>query len=66
MDIIADILIALSLLTVVATFFMGMLEFSKNTSKDASSFWMAWRVKAQAIAVVVLVLSAWWWASHGG
>lgn len=64
-DILIDILIALSLFAVVASFFLGMLAFSRNGSGAASNGWMAWRVRTQVIAIGVLMLSVWWKASHG-
>lgn len=66
MDILIDILIALSLLAVVASFFLGMVAFSRNGTGDSSNRWMAWRVRTQVISIGVLMLSVWWKAAHGG
>jgi hypothetical protein len=61
-----NILIALSLLAVVATFLMGMVAFSRNgeAAGKALNKAMAWRVKTQLIAILVLVISL--WAKSGG
>lgn len=66
MDVIIDILIGLSLLAVLASFFLGMVAFSRNGADAASNRWMAWRVRTQVISVGVLMISVWWKASHGG
>jgi hypothetical protein len=67
MDIVIDILIGLSLVAVVGSFFLGMVAFSHGGAKAAeqSSGWMAWRVRTQAISIAVLLFAAWWKASHG-
>lgn len=65
MDIIIDILIGLSLLAVVASFFLGMVAFSRNGSGEQSSVWMVWRVRTQVISIGILMLSVWFKASHG-
>ena len=61
MDIFLDILIGLALVTVVASFFAGMIAFARNGDEAAeqSNRFMAWRVKTQVVAVGVLLLSAW-------
>ncbi len=67
MDIFIDILIALSLIAVVGSFFLGMIAFSRNGSAaaDQSNRWMSWRVRTQVISIGVLMISAWWKAAHG-
>lgn len=67
MDILIDILIALSLFAVVASFFLGMIAFSSNgpAAETEANGWMAWRVKTQVISIAVLMFSAWWKATHG-
>ena len=65
MSILIDVLIGLSLLAVLASFFLGMLPFARNASGDRSNVWMVWRVRTQIIAVGILMLSVWWKASHG-
>ena len=66
MDIVLDILIGLSLLTVVVSFFVGMVAFARNGAEAAatSNRFMAWRVKTQVIAVGVLLVSAWARGQH--
>lgn len=66
-DVFIDILIGLSLIAVVGSFFLGMLSFSRNGQAAANegNGWMAWRVRTQAISVAVLMFAAWWKASHG-
>ena len=66
MDIILDLLIALSLITVVGSFVIGMIAFARNGSQAAetSNRFMAWRVKTQVIAVAVLLISAWARGQH--
>ena len=65
MDILIDLLIALSLFAVVASFFLGMLAFSRNGAGETSNRWMAWRVRTQVISIGVLMLSVWFKTSHG-
>lgn len=67
MDIVIDILIGLSLLAVVGSFFFGMLAFSRPGEEAGakSTGWMAWRVRTQVIAIAVLMIGAWWKATHG-
>ena len=68
MDILLDILIGLSLLTVVGSFFVGMVAFAKNGAEAAatSNRFMAWRVKTQVVAVAVLLICAWARGQHPG
>lgn len=56
-----NILIGVSLLAVVVTFFMGMTAFSRSgvEAGKALNRAMAWRVKTQLVAIAVLVLSLW-------
>ena len=66
MTIVLDVLIGLALLTVVATFFLGMIAFARNGAEAAaaSNRFMSWRVKTQVIAVGVLVFCAWARSQH--
>lgn len=66
MEILLDILIGLSLLTVVVTFFLGMVAFARNgeAAAAASNRLMSWRVKTQGIAVGVLLVCAWARSQH--
>lgn len=56
-----NILIAVSLIVVVATFLFGMVAFSRNGEEAGRALnkAMAWRVKTQFIAIGILVLSLW-------
>lgn len=67
MSVIIDILIAVSLIAVVASFFLGMVAFSRPAAQagEQSNGWMVWRVRTQVVAIIVLALSAWWKAAHG-
>ncbi|ESQ76097.1 twin transmembrane helix small protein [Asticcacaulis sp. AC402] len=61
MDILLTVLIAVSLLAVVATFVIGMFAFARN-GKEAGALlnrMMAWRVKTQVVAIAVLLISMW-------
>lgn len=68
MDIVLDILIGLSLLTVVVSFFLGMVAFARNDAEAASQSnrFMSWRVKTQVVAVGVLLICAWARGQHPG
>ena len=61
-------LTALSLLTVLATLGLGLYGFTRGG--ELNFRWgnrlMAWRVKSQAIAVGVLMFTAWWVSAHRG
>ncbi len=67
MDIFIDILIGLSLIAVVGSFFLGMVAFARNGEAAAaqSNVWMAWRVRTQVISIGVLLFAGWWKAAHG-
>ena len=56
-----NILIALSLVAVLVTFLMGMVAFSRNgeAAGKALNRAMAWRVKTQLVAILVLCVSLW-------
>lgn len=58
MDIIIDIAIGLSLVTVLGTFILGMLAFARNGAAAGARLnrLMAWRVRTQLIAIGVLAL----------
>ncbi len=58
MDIIVDIAIGLSLLVVLLTFILGMLAFARNGQAAGARLnkLMAWRVRTQLIAIIVLAL----------
>ena len=68
MNIFFDIVIALALLAVLATFVLGMVAFSKNGSEAGAKLnrMMAWRVRTQVIAIVLLLISMWWKSQHPG
>lgn len=66
MDLFIDVLIGLSMLAVVGSFFLGMLSFSRNGAGERSNTWMAWRVRTQVVSIGILMFSLWWKASHGG
>jgi hypothetical protein len=56
MDIVIDIAIGLSLLVVLVTFILGMFAFARNDSQAGARLnrIMAWRVRTQLIAILVL------------
>ena len=66
MAVVIYILIALSLLAVLATLGLGLYGFTRGG--ELNSRWgnrlMGWRVKTQAIAVGVLMFGAWWVSAH--
>lgn len=66
MAVVIYILIALSLLVVLATLGLGLYGFTRGG--ELNSRWgnrlMGWRVKSQAIAVAVLMFGAWWVGAH--
>jgi len=66
MDIFLDILIGLSLIAVLASFFMGMIFFAQNgeVAAERSNTFMAWRVRTQVVSIGVLLLSLWYKAAH--
>jgi hypothetical protein len=65
MDIIVDIAIGLSLLVVLLTFILGMFAFAKNGQAAGLNKLMAWRVRTQLIAIVVLALGMLAKTHHG-
>ena len=68
MNIVFDILIALSLLAVVGSFLVGMLAFARNGSEAAakSNRMMSWRVRTQLVAIAVLMIGMWYKSQHPG
>lgn len=66
MAVVIYILIALSLLTVLATLGLGLYGFTRGGALNSK--WgnrlMGWRVKTQAVAVAVLMFGAWWVGAH--
>ena len=58
MDIVLDIAIGISLLTVLVTFILGMFAFARNGTEAGARLnrLMAWRVRTQLIAIAVLAL----------
>ncbi len=68
MNIVFDILIGLSMLAVVGSFFAGMIAFARNDqeAKAKSNRMMSWRVRTQVIAIAVLMISMWYKANNPG
>jgi len=68
MGIFIDILIAAALLAVLASLFMGLITLARGGEYAAanSNRFMRWRVKTQAVAIVLLLLGFWYKASHPG
>lgn len=68
MNIFFDILIGLSMLAVVGSFFAGMMAFARNGSEAQakSNRMMSWRVRTQVIAIAVLMVSLWYKSLHPG
>jgi Hypoxia induced protein conserved region len=66
MGIFIDILIALSLLAVLGSLFMGLITLARGGDYAAanSNRFMQWRVKTQAVAIVLLLLGFWYKATH--
>ncbi len=66
MDILIDIAIGISLLVVLVTFVLGMFAFAKNDANSGARLnrLMAWRVRTQLIAVVVLAVGMLLKAGH--
>lgn len=68
MNIFFDILIGLSMLAVVGSFFAGMIAFARN-GKEAhakSNRMMSWRVRTQLIAIAVLMIGLWYKSQNPG
>ena len=68
MNIVFDILIGLSMLAVVASFFAGMIAFARNgnEAQSKSNKMMSWRVRTQFIAIAVLLIGMWYKSNHPG
>jgi hypothetical protein len=68
MNIVFDILIGLSMLAVVGSFFAGMIAFAQNgrEAEAKSNRMMSWRVRTQVIAIAVLMISMWYKSQHPG
>ena len=66
MDIVINILIALSLLGVVVTLGWGLVAMVRGAEygREWSNRMMGWRVKMQAVAIVMLCLGFWYKATH--
>ena len=66
MGIFIDILIALALLAVLGSLFMGLVTLARGGEYAAanSNRFMQWRVKTQAVAIVLLLLGFWYKATH--
>lgn len=67
MDLLINLLIALSLLVVLATLFSGFYAMLRggDFALRHSNKLMRWRVATQAVAVTVLLLGFWWKSAHG-
>ncbi len=63
-----NILIALALLAVLASLFMGLVTLARGGEYAAanSNRFMRWRVKTQAVAIVLLIIGFIYKASHPG
>lgn len=68
MNIFFDVLIGLSMLAVVGSFFLGMIAFARNGNgaQAKSNRMMVWRVRTQVIAIGVLMVSMWYKSQHPG
>ena len=66
MGIFIDILIALALLAVLGSLFMGLVTLARGGEYAAanSNRFMQWRVKTRAVAIVLLLLGFWYKATH--
>ena len=66
MGIFINILIGLSLLAVLGSLFMGLVALARGGEYGAanSNRFMQWRVKTQAVAIVLLLLGFWYKATH--
>jgi hypothetical protein len=58
MGLIIDIMIAAALLAVLASLFMGLVSLARGGeyARQNSNRFMRWRVKTQAVAVVLLAI----------
>ena len=67
MGIFIDIMIALSMLAVLASLFMGLIAMARGGeyAQQNSNRFMQWRVKTQAVAIVLLIIGFWYKATHG-
>ena len=63
-----NILIALALLAVLGSLFMGLVTLARGGEYAAanSNRFMRWRVKTQAVAIVLLIIGFIYKASHPG
>ncbi len=68
MNLVFDILIGLSILAVVGSFFAGMIAFARNgrEAQAKSNRMMSWRVRTQVIAIAVLMIGMWYKSQHPG
>ena len=66
MGIFIDSLIALSLLAVLGSLFMGLITLARGGDYAAanSNRFMQWRVKTQAVAIELLLMGFWIKATH--
>jgi hypothetical protein len=67
MGLFIDILIALAMLAVLGSLFMGLVAMARGGDYAAanSNRFMQWRVKTQAVAIVLLIIGFWYKATHG-
>ena len=67
MGIFIDILIALAMLAVLGSLFMGLVAMARGGeyAQANSNRFMPWRVKTQAVAIVLLIIGFWYKATHG-
>ena len=66
MDIVINILIAASLVAVLIPLGLGLYAMARGGEYDRarSTGLMAWRVKLQAVAILMLCLGFWYKATH--
>ena len=66
MGIFIDIMIGLSLLAVLGSLFMGLIALARGGEYGAanSNRFMQWRVKTQAVAIILLLIGFWYKSQH--
>ena len=66
MDVVINILIAMSLVAVLIPLGMGLYAMARGGEYDRerSTRLMGWRVKLQAVAILMLVIGFWYKGTH--
>ena len=66
MGLFIDILIALAMLAVLGSLFMGLVAMARGGDYAAanSNRFMQWRVKTQAVAIILLLIGFWYKSQH--